>query len=99
MQLTQLGTKKIIFMSLEKYKGFTCYLVASNEYDDELHIFQADDIDYNFSIPRDVQPDIITVFDLCFDQKGAIKMLSMRDDEFYIDRVDYRHLHDEQEVK
>ena len=36
MQLTQLGSKKIVFMSLEKYKGFTCYLVACNEYDDEL---------------------------------------------------------------
>ena len=54
-------------MSLEKYKGFTCYLITSNEYDDELKIFKADDIDFSFSIPRDVQPNIITVFDICID--------------------------------
>ena len=82
-------------MSLEKYKGFRCYLIASNDYDDELHVFRADDIDFNFTIPRDVQPNIIQVFDLCFDKDGALRMLSMRDDEFYIDQVDYKHQHDE----
>ena len=46
-----------------------------------------------------MQPDIIQVFDICFDKNGAIKMLSMRDDEFYIDKVDYKHAHDEEEVK
>ena len=67
MQLTQLGSKKIIFMSLEKYNDFTCYLIASNDYDDALQVYRADDIDYNFSILRDVQPNIIKVFDICFD--------------------------------
>ena len=86
-------------MSLEKYKDFTCYLIASNEYDDELQIYRADDINFNFSIPRDVQPNIITVFDICFSKDGVLNMLSMRDDEFIIDQVDYQHMHSSKNAK
>jgi hypothetical protein len=86
-----------MFLSLKKYSSssqFTCYLIASNDYDDELHVFRADDIDFTFNIVRDVQPNIIKVFDFMFDDEGYMKMLSMRDDEFIIDQVHYVHKHD-----
>jgi hypothetical protein len=84
-------------MSLEKYlqEGFTCYLVASSDYDDSLHIYKADDIDYYFRLPRDVQPHIINVFDICFDNSDNLLILSMRDDEFIIDQINCVHHHNE----
>ena len=89
-KLTQIGEKKIKYILKDKCKqhdNFSYYIFACSDYDRCLHIFKSDDLDYHVSIKRNIQPDIITIFDSVRTSSGAIKVLSNLDDEFIIDQV------------
>jgi len=64
-----------------------CYLVASNDYDQNFHIFKAYDHDFHLKIPRGIQPNILKFFDMNVSEDGLMRILSMKDDEFLIDQV------------
>lgn len=65
--------------------NFNCYLFACNDYDEYLHVFKADDIDFHLKILRNIQPNIIRVFDVIVTDNNSMKILSLKDDEFIID--------------
>ena len=66
-----------------------CYLFACNDYDQDLHVYKANDIDFQLKIKRDIQPNIIKIFDFIETQQGEMKSLSNNDDEFIIDQAYY----------
>lgn len=89
MKLTQIKTKQIKFVHMDKYilSNSNCYLFACDEYDDSLHVYKADDIDFHLKIKRDILPNIIKVFDFIETETGELKSLSLKDDEFIIDQA------------
>ena len=89
MKLTQIGSKQIKFVSMDKYTtaNSNCYLYACDEYDESLHVYKADDIDFHLKIKRDILPNIIKVFDFIETEQGELKSLSLKDDEFIIDQA------------
>jgi hypothetical protein len=50
---------------MDKYNKVNsdCYLFACKDYDEELHIYKAAEEDFCIKIRRDIQPNIIRVFD------------------------------------
>ena len=64
-----------------------CYLYACDEYDESLHVYKADDVDFHLKIKRDILPNIIKVFDFIETEQGELKSLSLKDDEFIIDQA------------
>jgi hypothetical protein len=72
MKLTQIGTRKIKFVHVDKYTtgNANCYLFACNDYDDALHVYKADKVDYHLRIKRDILPNIIKIFDFIVTQDG-----------------------------
>jgi hypothetical protein len=62
-------------------------LFACNDYDQDLYVFKANDIDFQLKIKRDIQPNIIKIFDFIETQQGELKSLSNKDDEFIIDQA------------
>ena len=84
MKLTQIGNKQIKFVHMDKYTtdNSNCYLFACDDYDEYLHVFRADDIDFHLKIKRDILPNIIKVFDLIVTEQNELKSLSLMDDEF-----------------
>jgi hypothetical protein len=89
MKLTQIGSKHIKFVSMDKYTttNANCYLFACDEYDENLHVYKADDVDFHLKIKRDILPNIIKVFDFIETEQGELKSLSLKDDEFIIDQA------------
>lgn len=90
MKLTQLGSKKIQFIVQDKRSNshFNCFLFACNDYDEYLHVFKADDIEFHLKISRNIQPNIIRVFDVIVTDNSSMKVLSLKDDEFIIDQIE-----------
>ena len=92
--INQIGDKQIYHIS-DSYKTFSTvsnqyyesfYLVASDKFDDEIHIFNSHNINFHDSVKRSVQPDSLIVFDLVF-QNNGLQMLTLNDGEFMLDRV------------
>jgi hypothetical protein len=50
---------------MDKYNKVNtdCYLFACNDYDESLNVYRADDQDFCIKIRRDIQPNIIRIFD------------------------------------
>lgn len=74
---------------MDKYttENSNCYLFACDDYDDSLHVYRADDVDFHLKIKRDILPNIIKVFDFIVTGQGELKALSLKDDEFIIDQA------------
>lgn len=74
---------------MDKYitENSNCYLFACDDYDDSLHVYRADDVDFHLKIKRDILPNIIKVFDLIVTSQKELKALSLKDDEFIIDQA------------
>lgn len=60
--------------------------MACKDYDEYLHIYKSNDSSYHNKIPRVIQPGSVEVFDLHY-ENGVFKLLSLIDDEFYIDQI------------
>ena len=73
---------------MDKYreKKSDCYVFACNDYDENLHVYKAGDINFKLLIKRDIQPNIIKVSDFIETDDGYLKSLSLKDDEFIIDQ-------------
>ena len=61
MKLTQIGSKKIKYVHMDKYNtdNSNCYMFACDDYDDNLHVFRANNIDFHLKIKRDILPNIV----------------------------------------
>ena len=70
------------------------YLVASDKYDDEIHIFNSSSVNFHDKIKRSVQPNSLKILDFIFESNG-IQMLSLNDGEFMLDRlnIDMKEFH------
>lgn len=62
------------------------YLIASDKFDDEIHIFNSHNINFHDAVKRSVQPESLKIFDFIFESNG-IQMLSLNDGEFMLDRI------------
>ena len=77
--------KKIIYSERCNDTALGFNLIGSDDYDEYLTIFNSSDIYFKVKIKRNIQPGIITIFDFHFDT--IIRLLSLVDDEFVIDKV------------
>lgn len=89
INLTQVGNKKINYIARETRQG-GFFLFACNDFDEGLHIFKSDDIDFHCTIKRNIQPNIIKIFDVHY-QGQKMQILSLYDDEFIIDQMIKKH--------
>jgi hypothetical protein len=93
--LVQLGDKEVKYMSslydYDRQENTGFYIVACKDYDDSIHIYKSNDLEYHLSIPRTIQPGSVNVFDLHYDD-GIIHLISVKDDEFYVDFLNENQL-------
>ena len=84
-----MGQKKIKYIlenPNETESGFSFYLIACSSYDEYLHVYKSDDINFHIMINRKIQPDIITVFNAILDG-NSLRILSLIEDEFVVDEI------------
>jgi hypothetical protein len=62
------------------------FLFACNDFDEGLHIFKSNNIDFHCVIKRNVLPNIIKIFDVQY-KENKLQILSNYDDEFIIDQI------------
>lgn len=68
------------------YKNrFLC--LACNDYDKEIDILCTQDKDFKYHVKRKITPNLVKFFDMKIIE-GKMKILSTRDEEFFVDIVD-----------
>ena len=65
------------------------FLVTSKDYDRDIDVLSSNDLDFNISVKRSIEPGILSVYDTNIDTKlGHLKILSRIGDILYIDTMD-----------
>ena len=64
-------------------------MVTSKDYDRDIDVLSSNDLDFNISVKRSIEPGVLSVYDTNIDTKlGHLKILSRIGDILYIDTMD-----------